>query len=108
MKFYIAGFILLSILVMLWRWFTREEVDEWLHNTWEFTKLLKHRNPSARLAARFELTRINPCYWTGSTIWKSSVPKWTQQGDPACYRHFRGGHLTVLSLCERRIGRLGL
>jgi uncharacterized membrane protein YraQ (UPF0718 family) len=25
---------------MLWRWFERDEVNEWFHNTWEFTKLL--------------------------------------------------------------------
>ena len=39
-RWYLAGLFLVGVLVMLWRWFQREEVTEWLHNTWEFTKLL--------------------------------------------------------------------
>ncbi len=39
-RWYLAGFLLAAILLMLWRWFAREEINEWVHNTWEFTKLL--------------------------------------------------------------------
>ena len=35
-----VGAVLGVLAVMLWRWFTREEIDEWLHHTWDFTKLL--------------------------------------------------------------------
>jgi uncharacterized membrane protein YraQ (UPF0718 family) len=30
----------LAVLLMVWRWFSREEVKEWMQNTWSFTKLL--------------------------------------------------------------------
>jgi hypothetical protein len=39
-KWYLAGLMGLAVLLMVWRWFTREEVKEWLDNTWEFAKLL--------------------------------------------------------------------
>jgi len=28
------------VLVMAWRWFERDELHQWMHNTWEFTKML--------------------------------------------------------------------
>ncbi len=39
-KWYLAGAVGLVILLMVWRWFEREELAEWMRNTWEFTKLL--------------------------------------------------------------------
>jgi uncharacterized membrane protein YraQ (UPF0718 family) len=39
-KWYLAGLMGLAVLLMVWRWFTLEEVKEWFHNTWTFTKLL--------------------------------------------------------------------
>jgi uncharacterized membrane protein YraQ (UPF0718 family) len=30
----------LVVLLMVWRWFSRDEVREWMHNTWDFAKLL--------------------------------------------------------------------
>ncbi len=61
-KFYIAGAILLLILLMLWRWFTKEEIDEWLHNTWEFTKLLAPLLYGGVLAVGFVSALIPPQY----------------------------------------------
>ena len=61
-KFYIAGAILLLILLMLWRWFTREEIDEWLHNTWDFTKLLAPLLYGGVLAVGFVSALIPPQY----------------------------------------------
>ena len=40
LKWYLAGMMGLAVLLMVWRWFERDEVKEWLHNTWEFAKLL--------------------------------------------------------------------
>ncbi len=40
MKWYLAGAMGLAVLLMVWRWFEREEVKEWMHNTWDFAKLL--------------------------------------------------------------------
>jgi uncharacterized protein len=35
-KWYLAGGVGVVLLVMLWRWFTREEIKEWLQATWDF------------------------------------------------------------------------
>ena len=39
-KWGLAGLMGVAVLLMLWRWFDREEVKEWMANTWDFTKLL--------------------------------------------------------------------
>ena len=39
-KWYLAGTMGLAVLLMVWRWFERDEVKEWMHNTWDFAKLL--------------------------------------------------------------------
>jgi len=61
-KFYIAGGILLLILLMLWRWFTKPEINEWLHNTWDFTKLLAPLLYGGVLAVGFVSALIPPQY----------------------------------------------
>ncbi|MHC4807405.1 MAG: permease [Planctomycetota bacterium] len=40
MRWYLAGLMGLAVVIMAWRWFERDEIREWMHNTWEFTKLL--------------------------------------------------------------------
>ncbi len=39
-RWYLAGLCGLTVLIMAWRWFERNELRQWMHNTWEFTKLL--------------------------------------------------------------------
>jgi len=39
-KWYLAGMMGLLILWMVWRWFDRDELKQWMANTWDFTKLL--------------------------------------------------------------------
>ena len=39
-KWYLAGLMGIALLLMVWRWFERDEVNEWMHNTWDFAKLL--------------------------------------------------------------------
>jgi uncharacterized membrane protein YraQ (UPF0718 family) len=39
-KWLLAGAMGLAVLLMVWRWFERDEVGEWMHNTWGFAKLL--------------------------------------------------------------------
>jgi len=39
-KWYLAGAMGLLVLLMVWRWFTREEVREWLGATWDFALLI--------------------------------------------------------------------
>ncbi|UCG56589.1 MAG: permease [Phycisphaerales bacterium] len=39
-RWYLAALTALAVLVIAWRWFERDEIREWMHNTWEFAKLL--------------------------------------------------------------------
>lgn len=39
-RWYLAGLMGLLVLLMVWQWFTRAEIKEWMDNTWDFTKLL--------------------------------------------------------------------
>jgi hypothetical protein len=39
-KWYLAGATGLAVLLMVWGWFERDEVNEWMQNTWDFAKLL--------------------------------------------------------------------
>ena len=39
-RWYLAGLCGLAVLIMAWRWYSRDELGEWMHNTWEFAKLL--------------------------------------------------------------------
>ncbi|MHC4911396.1 MAG: permease [Planctomycetota bacterium] len=39
-RWYLAGLCGLAVLIMAWRWFERDELSQWMSNTWQFTKLL--------------------------------------------------------------------
>jgi hypothetical protein len=39
-RWYLAGLCGLAVVLMACRWFERNELREWMHNTWGFTKLL--------------------------------------------------------------------
>ena len=39
-RWYLAGLMGLAVVIMAWRWFERDEIREWMLNTWQFTKLL--------------------------------------------------------------------
>jgi uncharacterized membrane protein YraQ (UPF0718 family) len=39
-RWYLAGLCGLAVLIMAWQWYERDEIAQWMHNTWEFAKLL--------------------------------------------------------------------
>lgn len=39
-RWYLAGLMFLAVAVMTWRWVERDEFKQWMHSTWDFTKLL--------------------------------------------------------------------
>ena len=39
-RWYLAGLMGLLVAIMAFSWFERDELKEWMHNTWEFAKLL--------------------------------------------------------------------
>jgi uncharacterized membrane protein YraQ (UPF0718 family) len=39
-RWYLSGLMGLAVFIMTWRWYERDEIREWMHNTWDFAKLL--------------------------------------------------------------------
>ncbi len=39
-KWYLAGAMGIAVLLMLWRWFDREEIKDWMAATWDFGKTI--------------------------------------------------------------------
>ncbi|MHC4499231.1 MAG: permease [Planctomycetota bacterium] len=39
-RWYLAGLMGVAVIIMAWRWFGRDEIRQWMANTWQFTKLL--------------------------------------------------------------------
>jgi hypothetical protein len=39
-RWYLAGVMFLAVLAMVYSWFSREEIGQWLSATWDFTKML--------------------------------------------------------------------
>jgi uncharacterized membrane protein YraQ (UPF0718 family) len=39
-RWYLAGLMLLAVIVMVGSWFSREEINQWMEATWDFTKML--------------------------------------------------------------------
>ncbi|HRX86090.1 MAG TPA: permease [Phycisphaerae bacterium] len=39
-RWWLAGLCGLALAAMVWRWVTRDEFGQWMHHTWDFTKLL--------------------------------------------------------------------
>jgi len=37
---HLAGLMGVAVVLMSWRWFDRDELKNWMHNTWDFAKLL--------------------------------------------------------------------
>jgi uncharacterized membrane protein YraQ (UPF0718 family) len=40
LKWYLAGAMGLAVLVMLWRWFSRDEAKQWMQATWDFALMI--------------------------------------------------------------------
>ncbi len=39
-KWHLAGFMGLAVLIMTWKWFSRDEIKEWMQSTWGFAKMI--------------------------------------------------------------------
>jgi len=39
-RWYLAGLCGLAVIIMAWQWYEREELQQWMYNTWDFAKLL--------------------------------------------------------------------
>lgn len=59
-KWYATGGLVLVLLLMLRRWFTKEEVGDWLESTWNFTKQIMPLLAVGVLAAGFFFRSSRP------------------------------------------------
>jgi hypothetical protein len=57
---------------MLWRWFNQEEINEWLNNTWEFTKLLAPLLYGGVLVVGF-ISALIPAQYVASLVGDNSL-----------------------------------
>lgn len=58
-KWYLSGMLALILALMLWRWFVKEELTDWVDSTWEFVKQIMPLLFLGVLAAGFLLGRPN-------------------------------------------------
>lgn len=77
-KWYIAGASLLALAVILWKWFTKEELSLWASATWGFAKQILPLLLGGVLAAGFLLGRpghegIIPSRWVGLLVGGNSI-----------------------------------
>ncbi len=75
-KWRLAGLMGLAVLLMVWKWFDRAEVAEWMRNTWEFTKLLVPLLFGGVFVVGF-LSKLLPdeqiAAWVGTNDWTSTL-----------------------------------
>ena len=103
-KWWFAGAMGLAVLLMVWRWFEREEVNTWMGNTWDFAKLLVPLLFGGVFVVGFISTLIPQqvvAGWVGdnslSANWVASVI--------GAFWYF--ATLTEIPICEA-LGRLGM
>ncbi len=39
-RWYVSGLLGIIVIIMSWKWFSRDEIKTWFSNTWDFTKIL--------------------------------------------------------------------
>ena len=39
-KWHLAGLMGFAVLLMVWKWFSRDEIKEWMQSTWDFAKMI--------------------------------------------------------------------
>jgi len=39
-KWHLAGLMGVAVFSMVWKWFSRDEIKEWMHSTWDFAKMI--------------------------------------------------------------------
>ncbi|HPQ69460.1 MAG TPA: permease [bacterium] len=58
-KWYVSGALAVALALMLWRWFAKDELTDWVDATWEFVKQIMPLLFMGVLAAGFLLGRPN-------------------------------------------------
>jgi uncharacterized membrane protein YraQ (UPF0718 family) len=103
-RWYLAGAMGLAVLLMTWRWMGREEVGEWMHNTWDFAKMLVPLLFGGVFVVGF-IGALIPDTYVASLVGDNSVKSNFVASVIGAFWYF--ATLTEIPICEA-LGRMGM
>lgn len=103
-KWWLAGAMGLAVLLMVWRWMDREEVGEWMSNTWDFAKLLVPLLFGGVFVVGF-ISALIPDAYVASLVGDNSLKSNLVASVIGAFWYF--ATLTEIPICEA-LGKLGM
>jgi len=103
-KWWLAGAMGLAVLAMTWRWMERDEVGQWMHNTWDFAKLLVPLLFGGVFVVGF-IGALIPDNYVASLVGDNSVKSNLVASVIGAFWYF--ATLTEIPICEA-LGKLGM
>jgi len=103
-KWWLAGAMGLAVLLMTWRWMDRAEAGEWMHNTWDFAKLLVPLLFGGVFVVGF-IGALIPDNYVASLVGDNSVKSNLVASVIGAFWYF--ATLTEIPICEA-LGKLGM
>lgn len=103
-KWWLAGFMGLAVVVMTRRWMTGEETREWMHNTWDFAKLLVPLLFGGVFVVGF-IGALIPESYVASLVGDNSLKSNAVASVTGAFWYF--ATLTEIPICEA-LGKLGM
>ncbi len=96
LRWYFAGACALGLLLILWRWFDREEISQWMDNTWIFAKQIVPLLFAGVLITGFVAALLPPeqvAKWVGGNSLQANFISFACRGHVVfCHAH-RDPHL---------------
>ncbi len=103
-RWYLAGLMGLLVVLMSWKWLEREEISEWMENTWDFTKLLVPLLFGGVFAVGF-LSSLLPPKVVAGLVGDNSLGSNLAAALVGLFWYF--ATLTEIPICEA-LGRMGM
>jgi hypothetical protein len=103
-KWWLAGAMGLAVLGMTWRWMERDEVGLWMHNTWDFAKLLVPLLFGGVFVVGF-ISALTPDNYVASLVGDNSLKSNLVASVTGAFWYF--ATLTEIPICEA-LGKLGM
>jgi hypothetical protein len=103
-KWWLAGAMGLAVLLMTWRWMDREEVGLWMHNSWDFAKLLVPLLFGGVFVVGF-IGALIPDAYVASLVGDNSLKSNLVASVIGAFWYF--ATLTEIPICEA-LGKLGM
>ena len=103
-RWYLAGAMGLAVLLMVWRWMERDEVGQWMHNTWDFAKLLVPLLFGGVFVVGF-IGALIPDNYVASLVGDNSLKSNLAASVIGAFWYF--ARLTEIPICQA-LGKLGM